>query len=121
MSKDLITVHEEDTVTFAEAMMRWEKIRQVPVENDDGELVGMLHRYGDVVQALRAKLQDEAGPSHRRDHARAPRTYRGHADPRGHPHHAQENLSALPVVRGKKLKGIITASDFMIVAARLLE
>ena len=36
MSKDLITVREEDTVTLAEAMMRWEGIRHVPVENGEG-------------------------------------------------------------------------------------
>ena len=42
MSRDLVTVREEDTVTLAEAMMRWEGIRHVPVENAEGDLVGMF-------------------------------------------------------------------------------
>jgi CBS domain-containing protein len=33
----------------------------------------------------------------------------------------EENLSALPVVEGQKLEGILTDSDFLVVAARLLE
>ena len=42
MTTDLFTVQEEDTVTLAEAMMRWERIRHIPVENEAGALVGML-------------------------------------------------------------------------------
>ena len=32
-----------------------------------------------------------------------------------------ENLSAVPVVTGEKLEGIITDRDFLVVASRLLE
>ena len=121
MTRDLITVNEEDTVTLAEAMMRWENIRHVPVENDDGELVGMFS-LSDVVQALRARPRDEAGLRigeimHRNPRSVAPETPTLEAIRLMR----EENLSALPVVREGRLEGIVTASDFLVVAARLLE
>jgi CBS domain-containing protein/gamma-glutamyl:cysteine ligase YbdK (ATP-grasp superfamily) len=121
MSKDLITVHEEDTVTLAEAMMRWEGIRHIPVENDDGELVGMF-TLADVVQALRQRGGDDGGLRIGEIMHKNPRT----VSPDTPTLEAirlmrEENLSALPVVEGQKLEGILTDSDFLVVAARLLE
>ncbi|MDJ0523667.1 MAG: glutamate-cysteine ligase family protein [Planctomycetota bacterium] len=121
MSKDLITVHEEDTVTLAEAMMRWEGIRHIPVENGDGELVGMF-TLGDVVQALRKRAGDDEGLRIGEIMHKSPRT----VAPDTPTLEAirimrDDNLSALPVVEGKKLEGILTDSDFLVVAARLLE
>jgi CBS domain-containing protein len=42
MSTDLFTVKEEDPVILTERIMRWRKIRHLPVENDQGELIGIL-------------------------------------------------------------------------------
>ena len=121
MSKDLITVHEEDTVTLAEAMMRWEGIRHIPVENDDGELVGMF-TLGDVVQALRTREGDEDGLRIGEIMHKAPRTVAPDTPTlEAIKIMRDENLSALPVVEGSKLEGILTDSDFLVVAARLLE
>lgn len=121
MSKDLITVREEDTVTLAEAMMRWEGIRHVPVENAEGELVGMFTLV-DVVQALRKRDADDAELSigdimHRDPVTVTPETSTLEAIQLMQKH----KLSALPVIKDGTLEGILTDSDFLVVAARLLE
>ncbi|MDF1699796.1 MAG: glutamate-cysteine ligase family protein [Planctomycetota bacterium] len=121
MSKDLITVREEDTVTLAEAMMRWEGIRHVPVENAKGELVGMFTLV-DVVNALRKSDVDNAELAigdimHRDPVTVTPETSTLDAIKLMREH----KLSALPVVNADKLEGILTDSDFLVVAGRLLE
>lgn len=121
MSRDLITVQAEDTVTLAEAMMRWEGLRHIPVEDAQGHLVGMFS-IADVVQALRRGGAEERslriGEIMHRDvrtvtadtpTLKALRIMR------------EEHLHALPVVSGRKLEGLLTDSDFLVVAARLLE
>ncbi|PHN07321.1 CBS domain-containing protein [Flavilitoribacter nigricans] len=42
MSTDLFTVKEEDPVILTERIMHWRNIRHLPVENAQGELVGIL-------------------------------------------------------------------------------
>lgn len=45
MSTDLITVRSGDLVDYAASLMDWERLRHVPVEDDQGRLVGLLsHR-----------------------------------------------------------------------------
>lgn len=42
MSTDIFCVREEDSIELASQMMTWKKIHHLPVENYDGELVGIL-------------------------------------------------------------------------------
>jgi CBS domain-containing protein len=45
MTTDLFTVHPEDVVDLAASLMDWRHIRHVPVEDNDGHLVGLVsHR-----------------------------------------------------------------------------
>jgi predicted transcriptional regulator len=45
MSTDLFTVHADDLVDLAASVMEWRHVRHVPVEDDDGRLVGLVtHR-----------------------------------------------------------------------------
>jgi len=45
MSRDLFTVRPEDILDLAANMMEWRHIRHVPVEDEKGELVGIVsHR-----------------------------------------------------------------------------
>lgn len=120
MTTDLFTVAEEDTVTLAEAMMRWEKIRHVPVEDEHGKLAGMLS-LGELVHALRRKT-DGGGLKvgevmDRHTKTVTPDTLTIDAIQLMR----DEDLSALPVIKGDKLVGLICDSDFLVVAARLLE
>src|SRR6185436_19055567 len=45
MSTDLFTVRPGDLIDFAASVMDWRHIRHVPVEDDEGRLVGLItHR-----------------------------------------------------------------------------
>src|SRR5437762_14278757 len=45
MSTDLFTVRADDLVDLAASVMEWRHVRHVPVEDDDGRLVGLVtHR-----------------------------------------------------------------------------
>lgn len=120
MHRDLKTVQEEDTVRLAEAMMRWEGIRHIPVENTDGELVGLV-TLAEILEGLRAgKAGSEVqiGDIMRRDVKTVgadTRTLDAIRIMR------EDRLSCLPVVREGKLIGMLTGADFLVVAARLLE
>jgi CBS domain-containing protein/gamma-glutamylcysteine synthetase len=42
MTTDLITVSADDHLAFVQQIMRWRAIRHMPVENDSGQLVGLV-------------------------------------------------------------------------------
>ncbi len=42
MTRNLFTVRPEDVIDLASAMMEWQHIRHIPVENDRGEVLGIL-------------------------------------------------------------------------------
>src|SRR3954462_5308338 len=57
MSTDLFTVQPDDLIGLAASVMDWQHVRHVPVENDEGKLVGLLsHRA-----LLRLLAQGRAG------------------------------------------------------------
>ena len=102
--------------------MDWRHVRHVPVENDSGKLVGLVsHRA-----LLRLLAQGRVGKGKRvtveEIMNREPITV--------HPDTAtveairlmrEMKLACLPVTRKKKLVGIITEHDLIVVASRLLE
>ena len=121
MTTDLITVEEHDIVTLAEAKMRWEAIRHIPVEDEGGRLVGMLSTT-ELLKALRAaKGEDKkitVGEVMQRDPVSlTPETPTLEAIKVLREH----DLSGIPVVRQDKLVGILTEADFLTVAERLLQ
>ena len=124
MTTDLFTVHPEDVVDLAASLMDWRHIRHVPVEDNEGKLVGLVsHRT-----LLRLVGQGMRGAS------RTPVAVKDImiADPitvtpatptleaielmRRH------KIGSLPVVEeGHRLVGIITERDLIRVAAMLFE
>ncbi len=42
MTRDVFTVRPDDVVDLATSVMAWKHVRHVPVEDDKGELVGLL-------------------------------------------------------------------------------
>ncbi len=122
MTADLLTVQEEDTVTLAEAMMRWEGIRHVPVENEAGTLVGML-ALPELFQAMkRGNGQPERGLRVGEVMKRAPVTVAPETPTLEAIGLMKEHgLSAVPVVRDGRLVGLLTVTDFLTVVQRLLE
>ncbi|MDH3901684.1 MAG: CBS domain-containing protein, partial [Xanthomonadales bacterium] len=61
MATDLFTVRPDDIVDFAATLMDWRHVRHVPVEGDDGELVGLVsHRA-----LLRLVAEGRVGGDHK--------------------------------------------------------
>ncbi len=122
MAKDLFTVRPEDIIDFAASLMNWKHIRHVPVEDDAGNLVGLLstRELLEIVATDKLKGKDQiivrdvmktdiSTISPETSSLEALRFMR------------ENDIGCLPVVRGKKLIGIITAHDFLTVSAKLFE
>ncbi len=126
METDLITVHEEDLLELVVDMMNWRKLRYLPVENKDGQLVGLITprhilRYytqkdrapeGSFVPIKQVKDIMIKNPVHAVPETtilEAMRTMR------------EKKIGCLPVKKGDELVGIITEMDFLRVSGRLIE
>jgi CBS domain-containing protein len=122
MTTDLFTVRPDDIVDFAATLMDWRHVRHVPVENDAGEMVGLVsHRA-----LLRLVAQGRVGKEHQVTVAEImnaePITI--HADTptvEAIRLMREKKLACLPVTRDDKLVGIVTEHDLIIVASYVLE
>ncbi|MBL9079485.1 MAG: CBS domain-containing protein [Planctomycetes bacterium] len=124
MTTDLFTVHPEDVVDLAASLMDWRHIRHVPVEDNEGKLVGLVsHRMllRLVGQGMRGA---ERTPVAVKDIMRtdpitvSPSTPTLEAIELMRRH----RVGSLPVVEeGRQLVGIITERDLIRVAAMLFE
>ncbi|MFG0256788.1 MAG: CBS domain-containing protein [Phycisphaerales bacterium JB043] len=120
MSTDLFTVHEDELLDLVTSIMEWERIRHIPVEDNERRLVGLVTyrtllrlmasgshtsqvRIGDVMIREPVTVTPQTPTLEALDLMRAG----------GH--------SALPVVLDDRLVGIVTEHDFMRVAGELLE
>ncbi|MFQ5510591.1 MAG: HPP family protein [Candidatus Krumholzibacteriia bacterium] len=123
MATDLFTVHPEDLVDLAANLMDWEHIRHVPVEDNEGKLVGLVsHRQllrlvgrglktgGEPVAVREIMTADPITVGPQTESLRAMEIMR------------KNGVSCLPVVSDdNKLVGIVTEVDFINAAAKLLE
>lgn len=123
MTTDLFTVGPDDLVDFAASIMHWKHIRHLPVEDDQGRLLGVVsHR------ALLRLFAEGIGEERRGSVAvrkvmkEAPIT----VTPKTSTLEAldimqRHNIGCLPVIDGGRLVGIITAYDFLSLSAKLLK
>jgi CBS domain-containing protein/gamma-glutamyl:cysteine ligase YbdK (ATP-grasp superfamily) len=123
MSTDLFTVRPDDLVDLAASVMHWRHVRHVPVEDDEGRLVGLLsHRNllrlvagrgtGQLKEAVTVRDIMKADPftvSPQMPTLEAIDLMRAHG------------VGCLPVVENGALVGIVTAHDFLAASARLFE
>ncbi len=122
MTTDLFTVRPDDLLDFAASLMEWEHVRHVPVEDDDGNLVGLVshrsllrvvargYRDGGEAEPVRnVMMTDVVTVTPDTLTVEAIRMMR------------ENQLGCLPVVRDRRLVGIITERDLIDVAGRLLE
>jgi len=121
MSVELFTVHPEDPVDLVANVMDWERVRHVPVEDEQGRLVGVVS-YRSVLrcfsrQGVKSKQErvraimkpDPVTVPPETSSLEAVRLMRRH------------RIGCLPVVQKGRLVGIVTESDFLGVASSLLE
>ena len=121
MTSDVFTVHPEDLADLAANLMDWKHLRYVPVEDQNGSLLGLLSAR--AIIRLLARGDVDAGVSVREIMQSSPITIRPEATSleaiqvmRKH------GIACLPVVNGEgRLVGIVTEHDFMELSAALLE
>jgi CBS domain-containing protein len=123
MTTDLFTVHPEDVVDLAASLMDWRHVRHVPVEDNEGMLIGLVsHRtlLRMVGQGMRGTerapvavkdimIQDPTCVTSTTPTLEAIEKMREH------------RIGCLPVVEAGRLVGIITERDLIRVAAMLFE
>ncbi|RLB52332.1 MAG: hypothetical protein DRJ42_15185 [Deltaproteobacteria bacterium] len=123
MTRDLFTVQPDDLVDLAANLMDWEHIRHVPVEDDEGRLVGIVsHRA--LIRLLASG--PSSGP---RDPVAVRSIMKANPITIGPDTPTREALSmmrshevaCLPVVKDGRLVGVLSERDLIIVAAKLLD
>lgn len=122
MATDLFTVRPDDVLDLAASLMEWRHIRHVPVEDDAGELVGLIsHR-----DLIRLFAHGKANSHHNvavRDVMKTDLITIDADTPTLDALNLmrEKNIGALPVVSGGKLVGLVTAHDFLTVSSKLFE
>jgi CBS domain-containing protein len=119
MATDLITVRPEDVVELAASVMDWERIPHVPVEDGEGRPVGLIsartflramHDRSDVKAQRAVPVKEMMDPNPPVISADAPILQAMEAL-------VGKDTECLLVVEGERLVGIVTAWDFVKVAA----
>lgn len=122
MTTDLFTVRPDELIDLAASIMDWERVRHVPVEDDQHQLVGLvsyrclLKLIADPKRRSQGEIcvSDIMNPNPLTVSPDTP-TLEAIELMRAH------DASSLPVVSGGKLVGIVTDHDYMKIAGRLLE
>jgi CBS domain-containing protein/gamma-glutamyl:cysteine ligase YbdK (ATP-grasp superfamily) len=123
MTSDLITVGPDEGVELVANLMKWKKIRHVPVEDSEHRLLGLVSQ-----RSLMSLIADRAadlgkGPIPVREVMStdtvtiAPETPTTDAIRLMRQH----RVGSLPVLKDGKLVGIVTEFDFLKIAGQLLE
>ena len=121
MSTDLYAVNEEDDIDLVTNIMDWRKVRHVPVENSNGELVGLI-TSGILVHYLRTLDEQEEKTSVKEIMITDPISISSETlTTEALSIMKQHKISCLPVVKNNKLVGIVTEHDFVDISAQLFK
>lgn len=118
MTTDLFTVRADDLIDLAASLMDWRHIRHVPVEDDQGRLIGLvthrnlLHLLSNGTRKENVTVRDVMVPDPVTVSSLTPtldaiQTMR------------ELRIGCLPVVDADQLVGIVTSYDFLEASARL--
>lgn len=122
MSTDLFTVKEDDLIELVANIMDWKQVKHVPVENKKGELVGLV-TAGILVNFLCMSDKEKKKKSRilhfmiKNPVAVSPETSISEALETM----IINKVDALPVVKDKKLVGLVTERHFVKVSAKLIK
>lgn len=123
MSTDLFTAQREDLIELVAEIMNWRRIRYIPVENNKGELVGLissrllLRHFARVAKSNEQQLTTVKDIMIEKPITATPETSIMEAMRIMQ----EKKIGCLPVVKGKELIGIITEMDFLRITSRLME
>jgi CBS domain-containing protein len=122
MTRDLFTVRPEDIIDLAANLMSWKHIRHVPVEDNKGNLIGIVS-YRDLLELMASETTKTNQEIVVRDVMKTKLITVSPATPTLEALYLmrEKNIGCLPVVKGKKLIGLLTAHDFLTVSTKLFE
>lgn len=122
MVTDLFTVRQDDIVDFAASLMDWRHVRHIPVEGDDGELVGLVSHRSLLRLVATGKLAGEHKVTVSEIMNPNPITVTPETPTVDAIRLMREaRVACLPVVEQGKLVGLVTEHDLVIVSSHLLE
>ena len=122
MAVDLYTVRPEDIIDLAASLMHWRHVRHVPVEDDEGRLIGIVsHR--DLIELIALGKCAAKLPVIIRDIMKTDLITITPDTPtlQALELMRERDIGCLPVVKDQRLVGLITAFDFLTVSAKLFE
>ncbi|HZI48975.1 MAG TPA: CBS domain-containing protein, partial [Pyrinomonadaceae bacterium] len=121
MSTDLFTVKPDDLINLAATVMDWRHIRHVPVEDQEGRLVGLITHRGLIRLLNNGKRAGEPNPITVREiMVENPVTVSPSTPSLAAIELMRTNrIGCLPVVEDGQLVGIVTSYDFLEASAGL--
>ncbi len=122
MDTDLFTVHKDDIVELVADMMDWQKLRYVLVEDGKGRLTGLVSS-GILLRHFRRKTETREDKSTVVEDimVKDPLTIGPEASITKAMEIMKNNrIGCLPVIKNRKLVGVITEKNFRHIAATLL-
>ncbi len=120
MSTDLFTVGPDDLVDVAASMMQWKRIRHVPVEDDQGLLVGFIS-YRSLLRLVADGRAGQPVPVREIMEAEPVTVGPGESCLGAMRLMQEEGVACLPVVHEGRLVGIVSERDFLGMARVLFE
>jgi CBS domain-containing protein len=122
MTTDLFTLRPDDLIDLAASMMDWRHIRHIPVEDDQGHLLGLVSHRGLLKTLLQRAREKQSGPVAVKDIMKLnPVTATSQTSTRDALELMKNHrVGCLPVLEDDQLVGIITAYDFLFICDRLI-
>ena len=124
MSTDLFTVKPDDLIDLSASVMDWRHIRHVPVEDEEGRLVGLVTHRGLLrILNIGNRANTDDGPTTVREvMIENPVTVSPSTSSLEAIQIMRNNrVGCLPVVENNQLVGIVTSYDFLEASARLFQ
>lgn len=122
MTTDVFTAQQNDIPELVTDIMNWQKVKHIPIEDDKGQLKGIVD-YGILLKYYSKKMNVNPGEN-------VVIREIMNKDPITIPPEAtvsdalslmkSEDVDCLPVVKNKKLVGIISEGDFLKIASSLM-
>ena len=123
MSTDLFTLRPDDLVDLAASVMDWRHIRHVPVEDDEGGLVGLVTHRGLLRLMSSGQITNQTRSLTVREIMKTNPTSVTSTTPTLEAIEIMRRakIGCLPVVDDEQLVGIVTSYDFLTATARLFK
>lgn len=122
MATDLFTVRPDDLVDLAASVMTWRHIRHVPVEDNEGRLVGLVSHRALLKLLTQGAPENKTSVSVRDIMTPEPLTVSSTTPTLEALEIMRRNrIGCLPVLDDGRLVGIVTSYDFLDASARLFK